>query len=656
MRQWSGSLPLLDLLRVMALAREGDRREGILLRQGKGSFQLPGAGHEALAALAYCLLPQDYLYPHYRDRALLLARGMSNYEMALSYFARSGSSSGGRQLASHHSDRSRHIVSLASPTGLQAIPAAGTAWSCKKNDNRSVTLCCIGDASLRQGDFYESWCLALEHDLPLVFVVEDNGYGISTPTAKMNPWNIGALSQDRVIRADGRRGAEVFEAGRAAIEGARLGRGPAVLWFEMDRLSSHTSSDDQRIYRPAVELEAMLSRDPIPLLIDHLVSTGRLDPEMWMEEQQEIARSVDADYHRAEAAPNPDPASTMAHVFSSHPAPACISGLPVRDTWTMVDAVNETLRGALAEDDRVILFGEDLEDPKGGVFGLTRGLSTQFPGRVLNSPLAESTIAGAAAGLALAGQKPIFELQFIDFVGPAFNQIVNQIATLRWRSVGSWKCPLVILAPCGAYLPSGGPWHSQTNEAWFAHAPGLQIVMPSTPHDAAALLKAALAGDDPVLFLLPKHLFRRRSSIRTEAPCSLGQAVTRQTGKDVTVLAWGNCVHIALDAADSLDSNGCCVEVIDLRSIVPCDWQAIEHSLAKTGRLVVVQEDNRTCSFGQAILAEMTSRTGCWDLLAAPPQLVCRPDVHVPFDAMLEEHVLPNRERVCEAIRLVMGY
>ncbi len=656
MRGWNEPLPLLDLLRVMALAREGDRREGILLRQGKGSFQLPGAGHEALAALAYCLQPQDYLYPHYRDRALLLARGMSNYEMALSYFARAGSSSGGRQLASHHSDRSRRIVSLASPTGLQAIPAAGTAWACKRDGERGVTLCCIGDASLRQGDFYESWCLALEYDLPLVFIVEDNGYGISTPTAKMNPWNIGALGENRVIRADGRRVAEVYEAGGRAIEGARLGRGPAVLWFEMDRLSSHTSSDDQRIYRPAAELEAMLTRDPITLLRDYLISTGRLNLDTWAEDQEKTIRSVDEDYLRAEAAPSPDPASVMTHVFSDNPLPACTSGLPVRDEWTMVDAVNETLRGALAEDDRVILFGEDLEDPKGGVFGLTRGLSTQFPGRVLNSPLAESTIAGAAAGLALAGQKPIFELQFIDFVGPAFNQIVNQIATLRWRSVGTWTCPLVILAPCGAYLPSGGPWHSQTNEAWFAHAPGLQIVMPSTPQDAAALLKAAIAGDDPVLCLLPKHLFRRRLSVTTGEPARLGQAVTRRTGKDVTVLAWGNCVPIALEAAESLLSQGCSAEVIDLRSIVPCDWEAIEHSLSKTGRLVVVQEDNRTCSFGQAILAEMTSRTACWDLLAAPPQLVSRPDVHVPFNAMLEEHVLPNPERVCEAVRLVMEY
>ncbi|MDQ3812812.1 MAG: 2-oxoisovalerate dehydrogenase, partial [Armatimonadota bacterium] len=351
-----------------------------------------------------------------------------------------------------------------------------------------------------------------------------------------------------------------------------------------------------------------------------------------------------------------EPASVTEHLFSSSRLPCQASNLPQQDTWTMVTAVNEVLRQSLEADHRVMMFGEDIEDPKGGVFGLTKGLSTLFPGRVVNSPLAEATIAGAAVGLAVAGYKPIFEIQFIDFVAPAFNQIVNQIATLRWRSAGAWKCPLVLIAPCGAYLPAGGPWHSLTNEAWFAHTPGIQIVMPSTPQDAAALLRAAIAGDDPVLFLLPKHLFRHKFPLVPEEPIGLGQAAVRSYGSDVTVVAWGNCVELALAAAQTMEAESVGVEVVDLRSLVPCDWSTIRESMAKTGRLVIVQEDARMCSFGQAILTEMTSPPGSWGYLAAPPQLVSRLDVHVPFHPPSEEYILPSAEQVCDAIRLTMRY
>jgi 2-oxoisovalerate dehydrogenase E1 component len=310
----------------------------------------------------------------------------------------------------------------------------------------------------------------------------------------------------------------------------------------------------------------------------------------------------------------------------------------------------------LAADPRVLLFGEDIEDGKGGVFGLTKGLSSAFPGRVVNSPLAEATIAGTACGLALAGMLPIIELQFIDFAGPAFNQLVNQIATLRWRSMGAFQCPMVIVAPCGAYLPAGGPWHSQTGESWYAHAPGLQIVMPSTPQDAAALLRCACAGEDPVLYLAPKHLFRKRVRSTDELPVHIGEACVRREGTEVTVAAWGNSVEIAMTAAADLGSRGVSVEVVDLRSIVPCDGEAIRRSLAKTGRLVVVQEDSRTCSFGQAIVAEMTSREDCWRLLAGPPQLVSREDVHIGFHPKLEAATMPDADAVRRAVELVIRY
>ena len=645
-----------ELLRTMALAREGDRREGILYRQGKGWLQVPGTGHEALAALVYGLTPQDYIYPYYRQRAISLARGISNYEMALAFFAKRDSCSAGRQMCNHYSDFERHVVVSATLTGLQCLPAAGTAWACQREGKGSVTVCCIGDAAVRQGEFYEALCLACQMNLPLVFLVEDNAYGISTPTAAMTPWNIQALAEKLVVRVNGRDAFAVYEAGRDAIVRARAGGGPTVLWAEIDRLLSHTASDDHRVYRPADEIEAMFSRDPINLLRDELIRHGELTAKIWEAELEEIAHQVDADYQRAEHAADPEPARVTEHLFSTSKLAPHVSNLPVQENWTIVTAVNEVLRQALEADHRVLMFGEDIEDPKGGVFGLTKGLSTLFPGRVVNSPLAEATIAGAAVGLAVAGYKPVFELQFIDFVGPALNQIVNQIATLRWRSAGEWKCPLVLIAPCGAYLPAGGPWHSLTNESWFAHTPGIQVVMPSTPQDAAALLRAAIAGDDPVLFLLPKHLFRQRFPSVPEEPVGLGQAAIRTYGSDVTVVAWGNCVEVALAAEQTMAEAGVSVEVIDLRSIVPCDWNAIRDSTAKTGRLVIVQEDNRTCSFGQAILAEMTSPPGHWGYLAAPPQLVARLDVHVPFHPALEESILPGPEQVCEAIYLTMQY
>ena len=646
-------------LRLMALSREADRREGICFRQGKAWFELAGAGHEGLAAAAFALRDDDYLYPYYRDRALMLARGSSVYELALGFFGKAESSSGGRQLANHYSDAKRLAMSCASPTGLQCLPAAGTAWHCHRRGRGQVTVCSIGDAAVRQGEFYEALSFALQEKLPLIFLVEDNAYGVSTPTAGMNPYAIGALAASHLRRVDGRHPEHVLDAVSAAVDQARAGQGPAVLWLEVDRLFSHSSSDDQRLYRPATELAAMQYRDPIVLLRNRLLAENEITAAEWETELREIAGTVDAEYQRAEAAPDPSQAET--HIYSPLELPACTSGLVPKQDCTLIEAVNATLRRLLAEDERVLLFGEDIEDPKGGVFGMTKGLSLDFPGRVMNSPLAEATIAGLACGLAVAGEKPIFELQFVDFVGPAFHQIVNQIATLRWRTAGAWKCPLVLLAPCGAYLPAGGPWHSQTNESWFAHAPGLQVAMPSNAQDAAALLRAAVAGDDPVLLLLPKHLFRQRfawaeTATGEEEEVSLGAARVCREGSDVTILAWGNCVELAVNAAQAMQTEDVSSEVLDLRSIVPCDWEAIRRSVAKTGRIVVVQEDNRTCSFGQAIVADAVTAAERWDLLIGPPQLVTRPDVHVGFHPRLEASVLPQVSDICAAIRRAMSY
>ena len=645
----------LELLDLMARSREMDRREGIYFRQGKGRFHLPSSGHEVFALVAEFLNEGDFIYPHYRDRALMLARGTSMYELALGYLARADAFDGGRQLAGHYCDAARNVMSCASPTGLQCLPAAGTAWAAKLEGGKYVTLCCLGDATTRQGEFYEAVCFALQERLGIIFLVEDNGYGISTPTAVMNPCAIAALHQDHVVHVDGRDIHALRSCAQAAVVQARRGGGPTVIWASVDRLSSHTSSDDQRRYRSASEIAAMSERDPIARVRDNMIAFGALSEQCWTQRLREIEQEVDREYQTAFNQARPERDLAVRHVFAEAPLPAASSNLPVRSDWTIVSAMNCTLEQLLEQDDRVILFGEDIEDPKGGVFGATKGLSARFPGRVRNSPLAEATIAGVGAGLAVAGWRPIVELQFIDFVGPAFNQIANQIATLRWRTLGKWHCPVVIIAPCGAYLPCGGPWHSQTNEGWFAHIPGLRVAVPSTPVDAAALLRAAVLGDDPALLLFPKHLFREPCVFAGNVTARLGEAALRRHGADVSIVTWGNGVRLALQAAVALElEEGWSVEVIDLRSLVPCDWDAIRGSVRKTGRLVVVQEDNRTCSFGQAIVSELVSDRAMWRHLVAAPQLVSRGDVHIGFSETLETAVLPSVLDICAAARQTM--
>jgi 2-oxoisovalerate dehydrogenase E1 component len=637
----------------MAQSREGDRREGILVRQGRGFLQVPGAGHEALAAVCLALRPDDWVFPYYRERAVALARGVSTLELALNFFGKREGLGAGRLMSSHFGGKKYGIFPSATPTGIQCLPAVGVAWGAKLSGQGAVSVCFIGDAATRGGEFYEALCLALQDELPVLFIIGDNGYGISTPTEKMTPWNIGALNPAICERVDGRDAVAVCAASTQAIADLREGRGPRVLWCEIDRLWSHTLSDDHRVYRSLEAIEEMATRDPIPNLRDRLVQEGLLSLADWKDELARIAEQVDADYQSAERAPVASSALTQVLAPASSAAPRPPAALPKSDE-TMVEALNEELRRTLREDPRVLLFGEDIEDPKGGVFGTTRGLSSEFPDRVTNSPLAEATIVGAGAGLAATGWKPVFEIQFVDFLAPAFNQLVHQAATLRWRSNGDFSCPLVLLAPSGAYLPAGGPWHSQTGEGWWTHTPGLRVAVPSTPRCAVSLLREALEADDPTLLLLPKRLFRR-----AVAPPLLGSgsgALIRRAGTEATIVTWGNTVEIALEAAAILATEGVEAEVIDLRTLVPCDWATVETSLAKTGRMVVVQEDNETASFGASIVARISSQPQTWDLLAAPPQLVTRPDVHVPFHPKLEASVLPDAEGVAEAVRLLLRH
>lgn len=642
----------LDLLKLMLESRQGDKREGILLRQSKGWFQVGGMGHEALAALMYCLKGSDYIYPYYRARAMMLARGMTTDELALAYFAKRNSSSGGRQMPGHYSSRKLNVFSVPTPTGANCIPACGTAWAMKLSGDDSVCVASIGDAASRQGEFYEAVAFAVQEKLPVIFLVEDNKYGISTPTQKFNPFNLEIFNPDLVTYVDARRPDNVFEAGRAAVERARSGEGPTILWCDLDRLSSHTSSDDHRVYRAQEDIDEMLKRDPILLLRQELIDAGQLTEAEFERWEDETAKLVDEAYIRAESAPDPVASEVLEYNFGQEVA-AEAPPIQTGPRQTMVSTINATLRKALENDPRVLMFGEDIEDPKGGVFGLTKGLSESFPKQVFNSPLAEATIMGVAVGAAVYGIKPVFELQFIDFISPGWNQIVTNVSTLRWRTFGDWKCPMVVYAPCGAYLPGGSLWHSMAGESYLAHTTGIKLAVPSTPEDAAGLFWSAIRSDDPVFILIPKHIFRKPLSVDSVDPVPLGKARIQREGSDVTIVSYGNCLELAHEAADKL-AGEVSVEVIDLRTLVPCDYETITKSVEKTGRLVVIAEDNRTCSFAQTIAAEMVSTPERFNLFLSPPQIVAREDVPIGYNPVYEYSALPSIDDVIGAIRIVM--
>ncbi|MEZ6095422.1 MAG: thiamine pyrophosphate-dependent enzyme [Pirellulaceae bacterium] len=641
----------LELLKLMYLSREGDRREGVLHRQSKGWFQVAGMGHETLAAIGQQLEPGDYLFPYYRDRAMVLSRGVSNAELARAYFAKRNTGSGGRQMPGHYSSRKHNIWSVPTPTGANALPGCGVAWSMQLKGQKNVVVATVGDAASRQGEFYEAVSFAVERQLPIILIVEDNNYGISTNTEKFNPFKLEIFNEGiGLVNVDARHPDRVFEAGATAIEKARSGNGPTLMVCELDRLCSHTSSDDHRVYRPQHEIDEMMTRDPINVVAAELIEAGELTESEWESIREEINRKVDEEYQAAENEQDPVAEELLDHLMGPAPEP---TSPPIEGgkKWRMVDAINAVFKEGLKQDDEYIFFGEDIEDPKGGVFRLTADLSTEHPNRVFNAPLAEATIIGAAVGMSSVGMKPVFELQFVDFMGPAWNQLSQNLATLRWRTFGEWKCPAVIYSPYGAYLPGGSLWHSQANEALFAHTPGFRVVVPSTPEDAAALMWTAMHADDPTIFLVPKHLFRQQMDCPEDVPAvGFGEARIRQEGDDVTIVTWGNCIEQAFAAAAEL-ADECSVEIIDLRSIVPWDRETIVDSIEKTGRLVVIQEDGRTCSVGQMIISELMSQEESFSHFVAPPQLVSKPDVHIGYNPVYEYAALPDVNQVVEAIR-----
>ncbi|HVT72230.1 MAG TPA: thiamine pyrophosphate-dependent enzyme [Lacunisphaera sp.] len=636
------------LLLTMLESRLGDLREESLNRQGKGHFHVSGRGHEALCALGAQLRDSDYLVPYYRDRGLCLGRGLTTKYLALEYFSKRDSASRGRMMPSHYCSREHNIVSVPTPTGSQLLPACGIAWGLQLDQKDGVVVTCIGDAATRQGDFYEALAFAQERKLPLLVVVEDNAYGISTPTRKTNPLALAVLNQAQWVEVDGANAEAVHAASRQALAELREGRGPVFLWVRVERLSSHTSSDDHSLYRSKEDLAALEQADPIRNLKLRMIQDGELTEAEFAALEAELKEKVRRDYAAAEQAENPRADELMLETLA--PSPELNEELFPAGKYRMGDLINRTLRAGLDADPGRIIFGEDVEDPKGGVFRLTQKLTTDFPGQVFNSPLAESTIVGLAGGLALYGRRPVFEIQFIDFIFPGFNQLVSNLANLRWRTNGEWKVPAVIYAPYGAYLPGGGLWHSQANEAAFAHFPGINVVVPSTPEDAAGLLWTAMHAEDLVLFLLPKHmLWAERAVAEPVMSVPLGVARRCLEGTDLTLVAWGNTMEKAYEAIAQLKGE-VGVDLIDLRSIVPWDKALVEESVRQTGRLVVVQEDTENCSVGQMIITHVMGQPDLWAGMKAPPVLVSKGNVMIGYNPIYEYAALPDTPRIVDAI------
>jgi len=639
----------LRLLTIMLESRHADLREQNLNRQGKGHFHVSGMGHEALASVSINMDPGDYIVPFYRDRGLVLGRGMTTRQFGLEYFAKRNTGSGGRMMPSHYSDLDLHIWSVPTPTGSQLLPACGMAWGIQLDGKKNIVVTTVGDAATRQGDFFEAVCFAKERKLPVLFVVEDNAYGISSPTREINPLALGVLEPNEWTELAGEDVQGIYDAANSAIEKMRAGGGPHFWWVNMERLSSHTSSDDQKLYRSPEELAEGEKHDPVKCWKEQLIADGVLTSDEFAKLDNEIKERIRAEYSEAEKAEDPSPNQLTANVTGT--LPKIDKEVLPPGKYRIGDTINQTLRLGLKEDSRRVIFGEDIEDPKGGVFRLTQKLSTEFPKQVFNSPLAESTILGVACGLAAYGRRPVFELQFIDFIYPGFNQLVTNISMLRWRSFGNWKCPAVIYAPYGAYLPGGSLWHSQANESAFAHYPGINIVIPSTPEDAAGLLWTAMHAEDPVLFLIPKHMFwAERESKEPIRAVPFGQARKFGDGSDVTLVAWGNTVEKSLEALTKID-NEVSVELFDLRSIAPWDKEAIAASVHKTGRLIVVQEDTENCSVGQMIITHITSQQDLWSEMLSPPILVSKTNVMIGYNPIYEYAALPDVDRIVAAIR-----
>ena len=669
----------------MHTARRLDDREIILKRQNRIFFQASGAGHEAIETAAGMVLRpgEDWFYLYYRDRAVCLALGVTPYEMLLSAAgAASDPASGGRQMPSHWGHKKYGIVSASSPTGTQFLQAVGCAEASRYlHRPDEVTLVTSGEGATSEGEFWEALNAACLNRLPVLFLIEDNGYAISVPAECQTAGGdisslvsgFPGLFRERV---DGTDFLASYRVMKSAAAHCREGHGPALVHARVVRLYSHSLSDDERLYKTAAERQAEAGRDPVLLFPKFLVEQGILDRHRLQLLMHDIDVEVEEATEQAFEAAPPEPSSALAHLYSDRIDPTSdefestphFRGEPM----TMVDSINATLREEMRRNPGILVFGEDVADcsraenlsevkGKGGVFKATAGLQMDFgSARSFNTPLAEAAIVGRAIGMATRGLKPVPEIQFLDYIWPAMMQIRDELATLRWRSNGSFSCPAVIRVAVGGYLNGGAVYHSQCGEVVFTHIPGLRVVMPSNALDACGLLRTALRSDDPVLFMEHKRLYRepynRSPDPGPDYTIPFARARIVKPGHHLTVITYGALVQKSLAAATQVERRRPrqSVEVIDLRSLAPYDWDALRLSVEKTSRVIVAHEDTLSWGYGAEIAARISDEL--FRFLDAPVGRVGALDTWVGYHPQLEAAILPQTEKLAREMERLLAY
>ncbi|MBN2426195.1 MAG: dehydrogenase E1 component subunit alpha/beta [Calditrichaceae bacterium] len=653
----------------MITSRLMDEKMLIMLKQGKSFFHIGAAGHEAAqTAAGFVLRPGiDYAYPYYRDLAFVLQYGVTPVEIFLNFLAKAADpSSGGRQMSNHYGHREKRIVSQSSPTGTQYLQAVGTALAIKKTGGDEVVYVSSGEGATSQGDFHEALNWASRDRLPVIFFIENNKYAISTPvTEQMSGESVfkftaGYEGLNR-FRADGTDFFDTYNIIHQAVERAKSGDGAALIEADTVRLMPHSSSDSQKKYRSREDLENDIRRDPVLRFQNFLLEKEYADEYEIDEIKAGCRKLVDESAEEAQSFADPDKKTLFNFILApqeEHAHLAYEKIEPSGNKVVMVDAINHALKEEMAANDKMYIFGQDVADGKGGVFTATTGISTEFgKERCFNSPLAESSIVGVAIGMAVTGLKPVVEIQFGDYIWTAMMQIRNELSTMRWRSNNFWQAPVVIRIPVGGYI-HGGLCHSQNIEAFFSHIPGLKIAYPSNAADAKGLLKTAVRGGDPVLFLEHKGLYRQ-SNAATPEPDSkyllpFGKAALKKEGQDITIITWGALVQKSLEAAKALEKEGVSVEIIDIRTINPLDKETILQSVKKTGKVLVAHEDTRFQGFGAEIAAHLAEFT--FEYLDAPVMRLAGADTPVPFSPVLEEEALPQIDDIADALRKLSEY